>query len=263
MVVIKDFYDKGTGTYTYVVSCPQTKKALIIDPVWGFDLETNSFSDDGFREVCDYITGESLKPTHVFETHVHADHISASQLFKHKYQIQTLIHENVKQVCKSFDVDFSASAFDHLLSDQEIFKVGELRCKVIHTPGHTPACVSLLVDDKALFVGDTVFMPDFGSGRCDFPGGSAITLFESVTNKLYTLPHQTKVYVGHDYGPGGRPVKCQTSIEELSSSNKHLKDGTHQNDFVQMRLERDKKLNEPKLLKISMQYNLRGGSLSH
>ncbi len=258
-MIIKDFYDKATGTYTYAVSDPLSREAIVIDPVWNYDIENKSLSTAGFDEVCEYLLKESITPLAVVETHVHADHITASQLFKHKFQTKTYIHEGVRQVCDSFQVSFHDEAFDGLLSDGQTFTVGGLTCKVIHTPGHTPACMSLFINESAVFVGDAVFMPDFGSGRCDFPGGSAEKLFESVTKKLFALPGDTLVYVGHDYGPNGRPVKCKTTIDELKKLNKHLNSEVSQSGFVEMRTSRDKQLNEPKLLSISMKYNLRGG----
>lgn len=254
---VKEFYDKDSGTFTYLVVCQKTKETMVVDPVWNYDSTKDSFSEKSFEEICEYIESHGLTPKIVYETHVHADHITASELFKKKYKTSTYIHKEVETVCSHFGVTFNSGDFDRYLKDGDTFQVGILNCEVIHTPGHTPACASLLVGSH-LFAGDSLFMPDFGTGRCDFPGGSAASLYDSV-QKLYSLPDATKVFVGHDYGPGGREVCSETSILDSKRSNKHINEHTTKEAFQKMRTERDQTLNEPKLLKISMKYNLNGG----
>jgi len=182
---------------------------------------------------------------------------------------KTAIGEHVKVVQAFFkgvfnipdsDLPADGSSFDHLFTDGEAFKLGELECKILHTPGHTPACVTIVVGD-ACFTGDTIFMPDFGSARCDFPKGSATSLFHSVRDKIFSLPDATRVFVGHDYAPGGRPIAWETTVAKCKEDNKHLKLGESEESFVKMRTDRDATLGAPKLLLPALQVNLRNGHL--
>jgi glyoxylase-like metal-dependent hydrolase (beta-lactamase superfamily II) len=206
----------------------------------------------------------------IFETHAHADHISGAQLIKKTYpQAQIAIGANITKVQSLFKGFFNlteefaqdGSQFDRLLTEDETLRAGALEIKTLFTPGHTPACVSLLVNGKALFTGDTLFMPDYGTGRCDFPAGSSEDLYESITQKLYTLPDETRVYVGHDYQPHGRALQWETTIGASKAMNIQLNQNTSKDEFVSSRDQRDAKLAPPKLLFPSVEININAGRL--
>jgi glyoxylase-like metal-dependent hydrolase (beta-lactamase superfamily II) len=265
---IQHFFDPQSSTLTYVVFDSATGDAVVIDPVWDFDAASGKFSTAAFNAVLNFLQDGKLKPHFVLETHAHADHISSSQLFKKYFpEIQVVISERISEVQKAFaplynfsENEKSERSFDIFVKDQSSLKAGSLNIQVIATPGHTPACVSYLIGD-ALFTGDALFMPDSGSGRCDFPGGSAETLYHSVTEKIFKLPDNTRLFVGHDYQPQGRELKYFATVAEQKTENIHLKTGTTLASFVEFRQKRDATLAAPKLLLPAMQVNIKAGHL--
>lgn len=265
---IKHFFDPDTFTLTYVVSDQKTKDSVIIDPVLDFDPPSGKVEDRSLKELVNYIKDQNLNIKGILETHAHADHLSGSQILKQLFPLAQLCISSkitiVQEVFKShFNIDYiktDGSQFDHLLNDFEEIHFGSLKMRAIPTPGHTPACMSYLFND-ALFCGDALFMPDYGTGRCDFPRGDARDLFRSVTQNLYTLPDQTRVFVGHDYSPNGRDMMYETTIEECKKNNIQLKAHTTENEYVQFREARDKTLKAPRLLLPSIQVNIDAGKL--
>lgn len=266
---VKEFFDKATWTLTYVVYDQQSKDAVIIDPVWDYDPAASRMSTESVDVVMDFINREKLQVHYILETHAHADHVTGSQVLKKKIpgskvgigakitDVQT-VFKNVFNLNPDFPTD--GSQFDILLNEKEDLKAGSLTIKTIYTPGHTPACGSYLIGD-ALFSGDALFMPDYGTGRCDFPAGSANDLYTSVHEKLYKLPDSTRVFVGHDYLPNGRQVAFETTIGESKAQNIQLKAETTREEFVDFRNARDKKLAAPRLLLPSVQINIDAGCL--
>lgn len=269
MIQIKEFFDKATFTLTYLVWDPSTLDAVIIDPVLDYDQAGSKTSEESVTAVATFADQNQLKPHYILETHAHADHLSGSQYLKTRYPkaklaIGARITE-VQQVFKEFfDLSPSfktdGSQFDKLFSDRELFTAGSLKFEVFYTPGHTPACSSYKIED-AVFTGDALFMPDSGVGRCDFPAGSAETLFESVTKRLYTLPDSTRTFTGHDYQPNGRALRFEATIGEQKRSNLHITAETTKESFVKFRTERDKTLAAPRLLLPSVQVNIDAGRL--
>lgn len=265
---IQHFFDPGTFTLTYVAYDAATLDAVVIDPVWDFDPASGKLTTKAMEPVVKFLKEKSLKPHFVLETHAHADHLSSSQLFKEFFpQIKIAISENITDVQKTFKTLFNLSDantegkdFDLLLKDGQMIEAGSLKIKTLATPGHTPACVSYLIED-ALFSGDAMFMPDSGTGRCDFPNGSAQKLYNSITQKIYTLPDSTRIFVGHDYQPQGRELRFQTSVAEQKEKNIQLAGHVSEKDFVQFRTQRDATLAAPKLLIPSLQVNIRAGHL--
>lgn len=267
-IQIKDFFDKNTSTMTYVVFDPSTRDAVIIDPVLDYDPASGRVWGESVHKVVTYVKENQLKPHMVCETHVHADHLTGAQLLKKSYpQIKVSIHENIKIVQETFQKIFNlpkfradGHQFDMLVKDNQVFNAGSLQIKVMNTPGHTPACLSYLIED-ALFTGDSIFMPDSGTGRCDFPNGSAEMLYHSIKNKVYSLPDSTRIFVGHDYQPGGRELRFQTTVGEQKKNNIHVKADTTLESFVEFRTARDKTLAAPRLLLPSIQVNMDAGVL--
>ena len=266
---IQHFFDPETYTLTYLVFDEKTKDALIIDPVLDYDPADSRISLSSFLKLTSFIEDEKLNVHYILETHAHADHLSSSIELKQKFPDAVLaIGEKIVLVQKAFKKIFNlshsfktdGSQFDRLLKHQEEFAAGSLLVKVLETPGHTPACVSYLIGD-AIFTGDALFMPDYGTGRCDFPEGSALDLFHSIHDQIFALPEQTKVYVGHDYQPGGRDLAFQSTIGEEKAANIHLNNQTSRDAFVSLRESRDKTLNAPRLLLPSVQVNINGGRL--
>lgn len=265
---IQHFFDPDTFTLTYLVIDPRTKDAVIIDPVLDFDPASGQVTDKSITVVIEYIKKENLNIKAILETHAHADHLSSSQLLKKLFPEAILgIGEKIKVVQEffksHFNIDYlktNGSQFDHLFKDNEELFFGSLKMKAIPTPGHTPACMSYLFED-ALFTGDALFMPDYGTGRCDFPAGSAKDLYHSITKNLFSLPNQTRVFVGHDYSPNGREMKFETTIGESKEKNIQLKSITTESEFVEFRQGRDKTLKAPRLLFPSIQVNADAGHL--
>lgn len=269
MIEIKEFFDKETYTLTYVVWDPKTRDAIVIDPVLDYDPASSTVSKESIDKVTIFIKLTKLKLLFILETHAHADHLSGSQELKEEFPYAKLaIGSGITEVQKKFKEIFDLSPdfptdgrqFDRLLEDREKFHAGSLTIEVFHTPGHTPACSSYLIED-ALFTGDTLFMPDYGVGRCDFPLGSAENLFNSITRKIYMLPDLTRVFTCHDYLPGGRPLKFSSTVKEEKACNIHINSKTTKDGFVEFRTRRDKTLSAPRLLLQSVQINIDAGHL--
>ena len=266
---IKTFYDTRTSTFTYVVFDPETKDAVIIDPVLDYDPVGSKIWTESVDEVIDYVKSKDLTLHLIMETHAHADHISGAQMIKEQYpDAQVAIGKNITVIQEYFknmfnlDADFptDGSQFDRLFEDNEVVNAGSLQIEVIFTPGHTPACASYKIED-AIFMGDAFFMPDSGTGRCDFPAGSAHDLYNSITQRIYTLPDETRIFMGHDYQPGGREVMNIATVAEQKAHNIHLKEGVTEEEFTAFRRERDSELAAPKLLFQSIQLNIDAGDL--
>ena len=266
---VKEFFDKATWTLTYVVYDSVTKDAVILDPVWDYDSASSKMATQSIDEVMAYVTQNNLKVHYILETHAHADHVSGSQVLKQRLpQAQVGIGAKITDVQKVFKNVFNlndkfktdGSQFDLLLEEGKILKAGSLNIETIYTPGHTPACSSYVIGD-AVFTGDALFMPDYGTGRCDFPAGSADELYTSVHEKLYKLPDSKRVFVGHDYMPNGRPLAFESTIGEEKAKNIQLKHETTRGQFVEFRNNRDKNLAAPRLLLPSVQVNIDAGHL--
>ncbi|MBO9667541.1 MAG: MBL fold metallo-hydrolase [Bdellovibrio sp.] len=266
---IQHFFDPATSTLTYVVHDPKTLDAVVIDPVWDYDQAASKLTTKSLDQVVAYLKENKLQPHFVMETHAHADHLSSSQLFKKFFpDIKVAIGERITEVQKIFkpvfnmpkDFNVFGVDFDVLLKEGQVLEAGSLKIKVFFTPGHTPACASYLIED-ALFTGDSIFMPDSGTGRCDFPAGSAEALYDSVNGKIYALPDSTRIFVGHDYQPNGRELKFETTVGQQKTENIQLKGQTTKAEFVEFRTKRDATLSAPKLLLPSIQINIRAGHL--
>lgn len=264
--VVQHFFDEETNTFSYVVTDPATQQCAIIDSVLNYDAASASTSTEGADAIISYIQQNSLSVEWILETHVHADHLTAAQYLKEKLGGKIAISNKIIVVQDTFgriynlDLKYlnAHQAFDYLFDDHEQFSIGELTAYNIPTPGHTPACLSYVIGD-AVFVGDTLFMPDYGTARCDFPKGSAEQLFDSV-QKLYELPAQTRVFLCHDYLPEGREAFIhETSIQQQKAENIHIHEGTQKADFVVMRNRRDAGLSMPKLILPAIQINMVAG----
>ena len=265
---VKAFFDDATNTITYVVSDPKTKNCAVIDSVLDFNSAAGKISHDSADEVIAYVQDQGLTTEWVLETHVHADHLSAAPYIQEQIGGKLGIGAKITVVQETFGKVFNAgtaferdgSQFDKLFEDGDTFQIGELQAKAISTPGHTPACLTYVIEDAA-FTGDTIFMPDFGSARCDFPGGSATQLYNSI-QKLFELPDDTVIFVGHDYkAPGRDEFAWQTTVGEQKARNIHVGGEKSKDEFVEMREERDAKLGMPKLILPSIQVNMRGGKM--
>jgi glyoxylase-like metal-dependent hydrolase (beta-lactamase superfamily II) len=267
--IVKEFFDSETWTLTYIVYDEKTKDAIVIDPVWDYDPAASKLSTTSLEKVINYIHENKLNVFYALETHAHADHISGAQILKQRLpNLKIGIGAKITEVQKVFKEVFNlnpnfatdGSQFDLLLNETEILKAGSLELKTIFTPGHTPACASYLIGD-ALFTGDALFMPDYGTGRCDFPAGSADDLYTSVHDKIYKLPDSTRIFVGHDYLPNGRGVAFESTIGESKAKNIQLKVETSRDEFVTFRKNRDRTLAAPRLLLPSVQVNIDAGAL--
>jgi glyoxylase-like metal-dependent hydrolase (beta-lactamase superfamily II) len=264
---VNAFFDEATFTITYVVADPTTGRAAVVDPVLDFDPASGRTSTTSADKVIEFVKGENLEIDWILETHVHADHLSGAPYIREQLGGKTAIGANVTAVQKTFkgvfnlkDLATDGSQFDHLFADDESFDIGAIAGRVIATPGHTPACITYVIGDAA-FVGDTLFMPDFGSARTDFPGGDATQLYESV-QKILSLPDETRLFMCHDYKAPGRDVYAwETSVAEQRASNIHINDTVSREAFVEMREGRDSQLGMPKLILPSLQVNLCAGRL--
>lgn len=265
---INTFYDPTTYTLTYLVYDRQSGDAVVIDPVLDYDPLASVASTHSVERVAAFIADSGLKLHFVLETHAHADHLSGAQYLKHVTGAPIVIGRRITLVQETFKGVFDlgerfpidGSQFDRLVEDGERVRAGSLVIDVIATPGHTPACVSYRIGD-AVFTGDALFIEDYGTGRCDFPGGDAATLYRSVRERLYTLPDATRVFPGHDYQPNGRALRTSTTIGASKAANVQLSAATAQADFVAFRTTRDKTLAAPKLLWPAVQVNVQGGRL--
>ncbi|WP_336929741.1 MBL fold metallo-hydrolase [Acinetobacter tandoii] len=264
--VVKAFFEKETNTFSYVVSDSVSQQCAIIDSVLNYDAASATTHTTSADEIIAYIHQNSLSVTWILETHVHADHMTASQYLKQQVGGVVAMSEKIAIVQDTFTAIYhiepkyfnSTRSFDYLFKDGEHFKIGEIDAYNIPTPGHTPACLSYVIGD-AVFVGDTLFMPDYGTARCDFPKGSADILYDSV-QKLYALDDKTRVFLCHDYLPEGRDhFVYETTITEQKQHNIHIHAGTEKSDFVQMRNQRDATLAMPKLILPSIQINMYAG----
>ena len=270
--VIRGFFDEGTNTVSYFLGDPATRQAAIIDPVLDFDHRTGNAATKSADVVLDAAAAAGFDVVRILETHLHADHLSGAPYIKRKTGAPVGIGARVREVQRIFrpvfnltDVSGDGSEFDELYEDGAVLLVGSLRVRVMHTPGHTPACVTYIVDvgnaPYAAFVGDTLFMPDFGTARADFPGGDAAELYRSI-RKVLALPETTKLFMCHDYkAPGRENYAWETSVAEERAANVHVKDGVTEEAFVAMRTARDAKLAAPLLLLPSIQVNVRAGKL--
>lgn len=268
MTIVQTFFDDATYTLTYVVYDETTRDAVIIDPVWDYDPLASQMSSESVQKVIDFVSTKNLIPHLILETHAHADHLSGAQLLKKEYpeaklgigEHITIVQETFKPVFglpEAFKTD--GSQFDLLLKEGRRVTAGSLAIDILYTPGHTPACSSYVIGDK-VFSGDALFMPDSGTGRCDFPRGSATDLYRSITQKLYTLPDTTRVFVGHDYQPQGRELAFETTIAAEKTGNIQLPDGRSEEQFVEFRSTRDATLKMPRLIFQSVQVNINAGT---
>ena len=264
---VTGFHDRATGTVTYVVADTVSRRAVVIDPVWDFEPKSGRLSTGSADRLSAFLEEERLGLDWILETHVHADHLSAAQLLKKRFGAPIGIGRNVSVVQRTFaelyglegEVRADGSQFDRLFEDGDSFSVGDHQGRVLHTPGHTPACVTYLIGDAA-FVGDTLFMPDSGTARCDFPGGDARTLFRSIA-RILAQPPETRIFVGHDYGGSGRDLAWEASAAEQRARNIHVGAGRAEEDFVALREARDRTLEAPVLILQALQVNIRGGAL--
>lgn len=265
---IKTFFDPRTYTLTYVVYDEATKDAVVIDPVLDFDPLTSTTSLDSVNEVSAFIEEKGLRLHYVLETHAHADHLTGAQALKRRFGAKVAIGKEITEVQKTFrdvfdlgpDFPTDGSQFDRLLDDGEVVQAGSLAIRVIFTPGHTPACSSYLIGD-ALFTGDALFVEDQGTGRTDFPKGSSDALYVSIHDRLYELPDETRVFAGHDYQPGGRELRYETTIGASKARNVQLPASLSREEFVERRESRNRELAAPRLLYPSLQVNIQAGLL--
>ena len=267
MAMLKSFFDAVTNTVTYLVWDPATRAAAIIDPVLDFDPNAGRLTTGSADAVLAAAAEESLRIDWILDTHAHADHLSGADYLRRLTGAKLGIGAQITKVQKAFVPLFGATSdapgaqvFDVLLNEGDRLPLGNLKIGVLHTPGHTPACVTYLIDDMA-FVGDTLFMPDYGTARADFPGGDAATLYRSI-RKILALPPETRIFVGHDYLPQSRDTFIwETTVAEERARNVHVHDGVTEDDFVEMREARDKTLAAPRLILPSLQVNIRAGAL--
>ena len=264
---VKAFFDNDSKTVSYVVTDPATKKAAIIDSVMDFDYASGTIGYDHADMIIEYVTTQKLDVEWLIETHVHADHLSAAPYIQQKLGGKLGISDRISEVQKVFGKVFNAgteferngSQFDQLFADGDWYKIGELDGVAIATPGHTPACMVHLIGD-AVFVGDTLFMPDGGTARADFPGGDARTLFQSI-QKILALPDETRMFVCHDYAPDGREFLWETTVGAQRANNIHVGNNASEDSFVEMREKRDASLAMPRLIMPSIQVNMRAGHM--
>lgn len=267
-VHIEMFFDKDSSTFSYVVADTHSRQAAVIDPVLDYDAAAGTVSTGGADKILSYLAQQQFTLQWILETHAHADHLSAADYLKRKTGAPIAIGEGIKKVQQTFKLVFNldddeltakGDYFDKLFSDNETFTIGNVNARVINTPGHTNDSVSYLIAGN-LFVGDSLFMPDAGTARCDFPGGDAHILFRSI-QRIYQLPDDTRIFICHDYQPNGRELRYLTSVAEQKAANIHVKADTPEQEFVQKRETRDKTLAVPRLIYPSVQVNIRGGQL--
>lgn len=265
---VKAFFDAASNTFSYVVWDPATKQAAVIDSVLDFDSASGRTKRDSADAMIAFVEAQGLSVAWVIDTHVHADHLSAAPYIQSRLGGKLGIGEHIRQVQQTFGKLFNAgtefqrdgSQFDHLFTDGERYRLGEIDALALHTPGHTPACMVHVIGDAA-FVGDTLFMPDYGTARCDFPGGDAAQLYRSI-QRIFALPEATRVFMCHDYkAPGRDSFAFETTVGDEKRGNVHVRDGVSEAEFVSMRTTRDATLAMPRLLLPAVQVNMRAGQL--
>jgi glyoxylase-like metal-dependent hydrolase (beta-lactamase superfamily II) len=273
-LLVESFFDEATSTFSHLVLDRSTGQCALVDSVLDYDAKSGRTRTTGAERLVARVRALGAQVQWLLETHVHADHLSAAPWLQAQLGGRIAIGAQITTVQKTFGALFHAepgfardgSQFDHLFQDGETFPIGSLTATALHTPGHTPACMTYFVDDsdhggeRAAFVGDTLFMPDYGTARCDFPGGDAATLFRSV-RRVLALPEDTRLYLCHDYRPGGRPLAHVSTVAEQRAGNVHVHDGIAEADFVAMRRARDATLDMPVLILPSVQVNMRAGHL--
>ena len=261
------FFDAPTNTVTYVVKDPHSASCAIMDSVMDIDYAAGRIAYESADQIIAFVQKHGLKVEWLIETHVHADHLSGAPYLQRKLGGKIGIGENITIVQETFGKVFNegtefqrdGSQFDQLFKDGDEYKIGAMTAFAVHTPGHTPACMTHVIGDAA-FVGDTLFMPDGGSARADFPGGDARTLYRSI-QRVLSLPGEMRLFMCHDYGPNGRDIRWETTVAEQRAHNIHVKDGTSEDEFVATREARDKTLGMPRLIIPSLQVNMRAGAL--
>ncbi len=265
--LIQATFDPATSTVSYIVADPASGEAAIIDPVLDFDAKSARVSTASADALLAALARQDLRLTHVLETHAHADHLSAADYLRAKTGATIVIGAHIREVQETFiplfeadDLKSDGKVFGRLVEDGDTIPLGQLAIRVMHTPGHTPACVTYLIGDAA-FVGDTLFMPDYGTARADFPGGDAAALYRSI-REILALPGSTRIFVGHDYLPAGRDqIRWETTVAEQLAENIHVHDGVSEDAFVAMRQARDATLAAPNLILPSLQVNIRAGAM--
>lgn len=265
---IQGFFDDATSTISYVCTDPETRRCALIDSVLDYEPNAGRTNTDSADKLVQYVRDHDLTVEWLLETHVHADHLSAAPYLQARVGGKMAIGANITTVQDVFGKIFNAgtefqrdgSQFDRLLGDEDTFYLGNIPARAIHTPGHTPACMTYVIGDAA-FVGDTIFMPDFGTARCDFPGGDARSLFRSV-RRIFALPDETRLFMCHDYGtPDRKTPAWESTVGEERQKNVHLREGVAEDDFVELRTTRDAKLGMPRLIIPSVQVNMRAGKM--
>ncbi len=264
---VEPFLDPDSETWSYVAYDREGGSAVVIDPVLDYDPKAGRTSTSGAQRLVDFVRARSLTVEWILETHAHADHLSAAPFIRSEVGGLLAIGEKIREVQKIFRDIFNLKEgfvadgrqFDQLFAAGEKFAIGDLECEVMHSPGHTPADMAWRIGDS-VFIGDTLFLPDVGTARCDFPGGDAATLYRSI-RRLLSLPDATRLFVCHDYPPQGRDHQCMTTVAEQRRANIHVHDGISEAEFVKMRTERDATLEMPRLILPSIQVNIRGGEM--
>ncbi|GAA0838775.1 MBL fold metallo-hydrolase [Marinobacter szutsaonensis] len=268
MPVVTHFFDEPTNTFSYVVKDPESNACAIVDSVLDFDYAAGRTDVRSADEIIRFIDDGGLKVEWILETHVHADHLSAAPYLQEQLGGKTGIGQKIVDVQEVFGKAFNAgtefardgSQFDRLFEEGDTFRIGNMEGRVLHTPGHTPACLTYVIGDAA-FVGDTLFAPDSGTARCDFPGGDAHTLYRSV-QRVLALPGETRIFLCHDYkAPGRDEFQHETTVAEQRANNIHVREGMTEDDFVRLRTERDATLSMPRLILPSVQVNMRSGEM--
>ncbi|BCX89401.1 hypothetical protein MIN45_P1773 [Methylomarinovum tepidoasis] len=265
---VQPFFHDQSDTFSYVVSCPETRQCAIIDACLDFAYNAGRVSTQSADEIIAYVKDNGLTVQWILETHAHADHLSAAAYLKGKLGGKIAIGEHVKEVQRFFkglydvdDVSGDGREFDRLFADGDTFRIGNVPVRVMHTPGHTPACITYVVNEECAFVGDTVFMPDYGTARCDFPNGSSRQLYRSIRDKILALPEDTKLYMCHDYRPNAPGPRYVTTVKEERERNPLVHDGTTEDQFVRIRDGIDRVLPAPQYILPSLQVNIRAGHM--
>lgn len=261
------FFHEATKTVSYVVADAAAKAAAVVDPVLDFDIKSGRTATTSADVLIAFIEGRGYRLDWILETHAHADHLTGAQHLQKNLGGRIAIGDHIGLTQQHFSTLYNlpeiaadgGASFDQVFSDGDAFAIGKTVARVMHTPGHTPACVTYVIGNAA-FVGDTLFMPDYGTARCDFPGGDAAKLYQSI-RRILDLPPDTRLFTCHDYQPGGRPVAWETNVAEQRHANVHIHDGISEADFVTMRQTRDKTLSVPDLLLPAIQVNIRAGRL--